>query len=184
MKMWYLLLSICCLPCVLCLCSGLQENSHIERVPVNAFRGLCTQTISEMWEIRRFFRNIRSALTQLRVGFTCALMNVPWDAPCPLYWAPSSPTSPNTLIAKNCHFIFFFSLSLFEAALNHMQVNICRPTESESIHQSCMCFNLAHKCLSLIDLLHEKWFISMAFFLLTPWYTSICYIIDRGYMFM
>lgn len=87
-------------------------------------------------------------------------------------------------LLKIATLFFFFSLSLFEAALNHMQVNICRPTESESIHQSCMCFNLAHKCLSLIDLLHEKWFISMAFFLLTPWYTSICYIIDRGYMFM
>uniref|UniRef100_A0A671YYE0 Follicle stimulating hormone receptor n=1 Tax=Sparus aurata TaxID=8175 RepID=A0A671YYE0_SPAAU len=58
--LFYLLLSICCLPCVLCLCSGLQENSHIERVPVNAFRGLCTQTISEIRLTRNGIKEVAS----------------------------------------------------------------------------------------------------------------------------
>ncbi|XP_073345564.1 follicle-stimulating hormone receptor [Pagrus major] len=39
---------------------GLQENSHIERVPVNAFRGLCTQTISEIRLTRNGIKEVAS----------------------------------------------------------------------------------------------------------------------------
>lgn len=44
---WNLPLSVC-LACVRVLLRDVQENSHMERVPANAFRGLCTQTIREM----------------------------------------------------------------------------------------------------------------------------------------
>uniref|UniRef100_UPI0037E8A161 follicle-stimulating hormone receptor n=1 Tax=Semicossyphus pulcher TaxID=241346 RepID=UPI0037E8A161 len=38
----------------------LQENSHIERVPANAFRGLCTQTISEIRLTRNGIKEVAS----------------------------------------------------------------------------------------------------------------------------
>ncbi|XP_034563487.1 follicle-stimulating hormone receptor isoform X2 [Notolabrus celidotus] len=38
----------------------LQENSHIERVPANAFRGLCTQTISEIRLTRNGIQEVAS----------------------------------------------------------------------------------------------------------------------------
>ncbi|KAI3365125.1 hypothetical protein L3Q82_010240 [Scortum barcoo] len=38
----------------------LQENSHIERVPANAFRGLCTQTIAEIRLTRNGIKEVAS----------------------------------------------------------------------------------------------------------------------------
>ncbi|XP_041671985.1 follicle-stimulating hormone receptor isoform X2 [Cheilinus undulatus] len=38
----------------------LQENSHIEKVPANAFRGLCTQTISEIRLTRNGIKEVAS----------------------------------------------------------------------------------------------------------------------------
>ncbi|XP_042363740.1 LOW QUALITY PROTEIN: follicle-stimulating hormone receptor [Plectropomus leopardus] len=38
----------------------LQENSHIRRVPVNAFRGLCTQTITEIRLTRNGIKEVAS----------------------------------------------------------------------------------------------------------------------------
>uniref|UniRef100_A0A665TPC4 Follicle stimulating hormone receptor n=1 Tax=Echeneis naucrates TaxID=173247 RepID=A0A665TPC4_ECHNA len=42
------------------LLSELQENSHIERVPANAFRGLCSQTISQIRLTRNGIKEVAS----------------------------------------------------------------------------------------------------------------------------
>lgn len=62
-------------------------------------------------------------------------------------WTPS--------LLKIATLFFFSRCPSFKRLLTTYRW-ICRPTESESIHQHGTCFSLAHKCLSLIALLHKK----------------------------